>query len=81
MSTDWYQQSLTPPEVVELRIRVGVILETDHAQALAEVYDPLSNVLVAQWSMPHMPASRWMDALALAVEKGTEQLGEALEPF
>jgi hypothetical protein len=32
--SDWYQQALTPPEVVELRIRIGVIPQTDHAQAL-----------------------------------------------
>lgn len=75
------QQSLTPPEAIELRIRVGVIPERDHCQALAELYDPVTGVLIAQWSAPHARLDAWQHLLELATAKGKQQLGDAVEPF
>lgn len=79
--SEWYQQALTPPEVVELRIRLGVIVDTDHAQVLSEVYEPLTGVLVAQWSIPAARADSWSALLDQAVEKARQQLADAIEPF
>jgi hypothetical protein len=79
--TDWYQQSLTPPEVVELRIRIGLIPERNHVQAMAELVDPITGVLIAQWSNPHAKMDRWMDVLEEAVAKGRQQVALNVEPF
>jgi hypothetical protein len=79
--SDWYQQALTPPEVVELRIRIGVIPQTDHAQALVELLDPITGVQIAQASIPHGRVDGWLTMLDWATKKAAEYLGEALEPF
>lgn len=81
MSAEWYQQSLTPPEVIEVRLRLGVVPERDHVQALVELIDPMTGIQIAQWSAPHVPVDRWMDLLEEAAAKARQQLGDALEPF
>jgi len=50
---NWYQQTLTQPEVLELNARLGVIPQTDHLQVLVELKDPTTGVLLGQWSRPH----------------------------
>lgn len=79
--SDWYQQALTPPAVTELRIRLGVIPETEHAQVLVELWDPITGVLSAQASVPHDRLANWPALLDWAREKGHMWLSEALEPF
>lgn len=79
--TDWYQQHLTPPEVVELRVRLGVIADADHCQALVELIDPVTGVQIAQWSNPHAPAARWHVVFDEAIAKAQEYLGASVEPF
>lgn len=81
MAADWYQQSLTPPEVVEVRIRLGVIPEHDHAQVLVELYDPITGVLTGQWSRPHASLDRWLDLLDWAHTTAKQHLGQTIEPF
>lgn len=80
-ATDWYQMSLTPPEVIELRIRLGVIPETDHAQVLVELFDPVTKVQIGMWSQPHRRLDSWSDMLDWATRKGLDVMGELLEPF
>lgn len=79
--TDWYQTSLLQVEVVELRIRLGIIPERAHAQALVELVDPVSGVQIAQWSRPSADAATWYELLEEAVQKAHEQLGAAIDPF
>lgn len=79
--TDWYQTSLLQVEVVELRIRLGIIPERHHAQALVELVDPVSGVQIAQWSRPSADAATWYELLEEAVQKAHEQLGAAIDPF
>lgn len=78
---EWYQQALTPPEVVEVRARFGMIPAVDHVQALVEVIDPTTGVQVAQWSSPH----RSMTAIVAALEELCDKLKElalaSVEPF
>lgn len=74
---DWYQQVLTPPVVVEVNVRIGVIPSEDHAQALVEVKDPTTGVLLGQWSAPH---SRLRDMQTLVDWMCAKTLG-ALEEF
>jgi hypothetical protein len=79
--TDWYQQHLTPPEVVEVRVRLGVVADADHCQALVELIDPVTGVQIAQWSNPHAPATRWYVVFDQAVDKAREYLATNCEPF
>lgn len=79
--TDWYQQSLTPPDVLELRIRLGVIPERNHAQAMVELVDPITGIQVAQWSAPHVHMDSWYALLDEATSKARQYMGDHLEPF
>ena len=78
---DWYQQVLTPPDVLELRIRLGLIPETDHAQVLVELLDPITGVLQAQASIPHEALARWDRLLDWARSKADDWIAETIEPF
>lgn len=80
-TSDWYQQVLTPPEVVELRIRLGLIPSTDHCQVLVELFDPVSGVQQAQASIPHERIAQWPHLLDWARGKADEWVAEAVEPF
>lgn len=51
----WYQEQLFEPTVVEAHLIIGVIPDSDHAQIQIELRDPLSKILVALVSVPHMP--------------------------
>lgn len=79
--TDWYQTSLLTVEVVELRLRLGIIPTRGHAQALVELVDPVNGVQIAQWSRPSADPARWYELLQEAVEKAYEQLGTTIDPF
>lgn len=81
MADEWYQQALTPPDVLEVNLRVGLIPSQDHLQVLAEMKDPTTGVLVAQWSMPHTTMRELPRALERAVEKIDGWLADACEPF
>lgn len=79
--TDWYQQALTPPEVLEARIRLGLIPERDHVQAMVELVDPTTGVQIAQWSCPHANLDAWHRILDEALHKARGYVGDAIEPF
>lgn len=80
-ASDWYQQSLIPPEVVEVRIRLGLVPETDHTQAMVEMFDPMTGAVLAQWSAPHGPLAHWYRLLDEAVRKTQEFIGSVVQPF
>lgn len=79
--TDWYQQALTPPEVLECRIRIGLVPERDHAQAMVELVDPITSIQVAQWSAPHVHIDSWLALLDEAAAKARQYIGDHIEPF
>lgn len=77
--TEWWQEALLKPEVVEATLKVGLIPSQDHAQLWWEIKDPTTAVLIASASVPHvriahLPAQavavvdRWMERLLLEVE-------------
>lgn len=78
---DWYQQALTPPEVLELNIRIGVIPAQDHIQVLVELKDPMTGVLTGQWSLPHTAMRGQADAIEWALVKARAALADHTEPF
>lgn len=77
----WYQQALTPPTVLEVNIRIGVIKEQDHAQVLAEIKDPMSGILIGQWSRPHTSMHGLGRAIDTAVAKAIGWIDAEVEPF
>lgn len=79
--TDWYQQALTLPDVLECNLRIGLIPVQRHAQALVELRDPITNVLVAQWSNPHVHSDNWQQLLEAATEKMSQYIGDHVNPF
>ncbi len=81
MSSDWYQQALTPAEVLELNIRIGVIPSQDHLQVLVELKDPRTGILIGQWSRPHIAMREQGDAIEWALVKARAALADHTEPF
>lgn len=53
MTDDFYQEALLPPRVVEVRVRLGIIVDSDHCQGQIEVWEPSSGVQLALRSWPH----------------------------
>lgn len=80
-TSEWYQQALTPATVLEVNVRVGIIPSQDHVQVLAEMKDPTTGVLVAQWSMAHTTMWELPHALDRAREKIDGWLAAGVEPF
>jgi hypothetical protein len=79
--SNWYQQALTPPDVLELNIRIGVIPSEDHLQALVELKDPTTGVLLGQWSRPHATMREQGDVIGWALQQALLALGDHTEPF
>jgi hypothetical protein len=80
-AADWYQQVLTPPEVFEIRIRLGFVPETDHAQALVEMFEPTTGVQMGMASIPHERIANFPHLFEWAVSKATDWITEQIEPF
>lgn len=81
MSQSWYQQALTPSEVYEANIRLGLIPSQDHAQVMFEMKDPMTGILIAQWSKPHVGLAGWMALLEQATAHASGVIGRTIEPF
>ena len=78
---EWYQQSLTPPEVIELTLKVGVIPSTDHGQWWIEAKDPVTQILIAQASCPHFPLREAHAQIETSVKRLVALYNEMVEPF
>lgn len=77
MATDlsWYQESLLTHEVLEARLRIGLIPAENHAQLQWEIFDPRTRVVVGMSSKPHVRMPTWpqmalglFDDLVIATE-------------
>lgn len=79
--SDWYQQSLTPPEVIEFRLRLGFIPDRDHLQVLVEALDPITGAQIGQASIPHARIAEFPDRLDWAVARLTAWITEHVNPF
>lgn len=51
--TRWQQTLIAPPDVIEVRFRLGLIPHDQHGRWQIEVLDPQGNELLALHSMPH----------------------------
>lgn len=81
MDSSWYQQTLTPPEVLEINVRVGLIPSQDHAQVLAEIKDPRTGILIGQWSHPHVGLSGLPEVLDTLPRRLVGWVDEHASPF
>lgn len=81
MADQWYQQMLTPPDVLEVNIRVGVIPSADHVQVLVELKDPTTGILVGQWSKPHGRLTVLRERVEWAMWKAINAVEETVPPF
>lgn len=81
MPSEWYQQALTSPAVLEVNIRVGLIPSQDHLQVLVEMSDPTTSVLLAQWSRPHSTMRDAERAIDDAMAKAIRWIEDACDPF
>lgn len=78
---DWYQETLLPPEIIEARIRIGVVPSSDHVQWQIELLDPLSGILTASESQPHATLTQLPEALADIMRRTLRLLDTAAGPF
>lgn len=79
--TSWYQQALTPPDVFQIDVRIGCIPETDHVQALVELKDPTTGILLAQASYPHAGIGQHHVVVEWAMARALVLLEDVLSPF
>lgn len=77
----WYQQSLTPPAVYEINVRIGVIPASNHMQALVEIKDPTTGILLGQRSRPHAELAQAEAVIDWAVRETLRLFDDNVEPF
>lgn len=78
---DWYQQVLTPPDVLEATVKIGVLPGEDHVQTYWEVKDPTTGVLLAAGSVHRATLHGMHGAIERAVRKVQQALADHVEPF
>lgn len=75
-----HQTVLVPPEILEIRLRLGFIPGDHHGRWQLEVLDPGSNELLALYSRPHFGLSQTDDALREVGERLGALLQDYLDP-
>lgn len=79
---DWVQEALfATTEVYELRLRVGIMPQHEHAQWHVELTDPTDGRLIAAEACPHLRADDPAGVLAQAADAGRAMLEEQIGPF
>lgn len=77
----WIQTCLFPPEVLEIRLTVGISDRGNHIQFQVQQHDPSSGALVSMWSRPHVNPDKAMMALEESLEMVRQALAAAVHPF
>lgn len=80
-STDWYQQSIIPSDVLEATVKIGVVPEADHAQIWWEVKDPTTSVLLGSGSVHHLSLHQLSVKIEHAISDMVRHMNEAIAPF
>lgn len=73
----WEQRALEPPEVLEVRLRLGFIRADSHGRWQLEVIAPSGGELLALHSVPHFDLSELEETLAYLGQR----LGLLLEAY
>ena len=80
LPTSWEQTLLAPPEVVEVRLRIGVIAGEDHMRWQLEVMDPRTKELLAMEAHPAARFSNLADELPAMGARLWELLSSVTNP-
>lgn len=70
-SPGWVQETLIPPNVVEVTLRLGVVNDGDHLQCAISATNPSTGAVLAMWSIPHRPVTELPSLIADAVRELT----------
>ena len=73
----WFQTCLSPPTVLEIRLRLGFIRADNHGRWQLEVLDPSGGELLALVSRPHF----WLGGLEEELAEVGRRLGVILESY
>lgn len=65
LEQDWAQTLLVPPDLLEVRLRLGFIIPDKHMRWQIEVTDPSTKELLALHSVPHRPLEDLEDTFAI----------------
>jgi len=77
----WEQLSLVPHSYLDLSIRVGLCLDSDHAQIQLEVRNPTTGELLAMQAWPALSLHDLDDRMREAGREFTRLLLDATAPF
>lgn len=77
----WEQLTITPPAVVELTLRIGLVVDAEHAQAQLEVRSATDGTLIAMSSWPHIPFHVFDERMREVGSELTRLLREYTGPF
>jgi hypothetical protein len=77
----WEQLSLLPYEVVEIELRVGIVVESDHLQWQFTVRDPAAKTLLGMLSSPHVSLASWPRHARTIASQLEELIGNNVHPF
>ena len=80
-ASNWYQTQLIPPDVIEFRLRFGVVPEQDHVQWLVEAFDPVTGAQISMISGPHGSLAGFMLHLDTAISELRILVESSVEPF
>lgn len=78
---DWWQQTLTPVEVVEFTLKLGVVPSADHVQWWIESKDPTTGILIGQASYPHGVMARLPHIVDEACRRLATEVHNRVDPF
>lgn len=78
--TSWAQTLLLPPDVLEIRLRLGFILPDHHGRWLLEALDPTRSELLAMASQPHFAVHDLADVMQDVGVRLHDMLGPLIDP-
>ena len=78
---EWEQLALIAPDVIEIRVTIGVVRSGDHLQWQLSITDPTVNALLAMTSAPHRPLTTYGDELDVLVGELRSWIEENVLPF
>nr|CRY96201.1 hypothetical protein [uncultured prokaryote] len=77
----WYQSAIIPPEVYEVTLKVGIMVDTDHCQVWYEMKDPTTGILIGQGSNPHCKVRDLPEVTAVQLQRCMDLIFGTVTPF
>lgn len=77
----WEQLTLTRPEVVQVTLTVGILVQEQTTLFQVEALDATSGTTLACWSLPGRDGAEWLSDLDRALVELRHQVGAMIDPF